>query len=102
MLQPLFKDAARAELIAQTEAIRVFNEGAFERWTQVGVTRAVWQTVRDSFVCPVCRRLHGTVAEIETGWTHPGGTGDEARYEGQTYRDSAHPGCRCFRRPLVE
>lgn len=81
----------RAELIAQTEGIRAFNEGAFKRWDMAGVTRARWQTVNDPNVCPTCRALHGKVAEFRNGW----------EIGGKVYREIAHPGCRCFRRPVV-
>jgi SPP1 gp7 family putative phage head morphogenesis protein len=102
LLLPVFKNPHRAELIAQTESIRVFNEGAFERWRGVGVTQATWQTVNDAHVCPICQPLHGTVGSVDTGWTHPGGADDAARFAGKTYTASAHPGCRCFRRPKLD
>ena len=81
----------RADLIARTEGIRAFNEGAFKRWEVAGVTRAKWQTVNDGNVCPICRALHGTVAEFRAGWA----------IQGKVYKAIAHPGCRCFRRPVV-
>lgn len=109
-MRVIFKDRKRAKLIAQTESIRVYNEGAFRRWKSVGVHRATWQTVRDQRVCPLCRPLQGQVADIDAGWVHPGGTiiddkgrsHDAGKFRGKVYRDSAHPGCRCFRRPAIE
>lgn len=109
-LTPVFQDKKRAKLIAQTESIRVYNEGAFERWRQVGVKKAIWRTVRDKRVCPICYMLNGQEGDIDAGWIHPGGTlidPDFNRrinadmFRGRVYRDSAHPGCRCFRRPVV-
>lgn len=82
----------RARLIADTESTKTFNSGAFERWKNVGVSDAVWVTVRDKHVCRICRRLHGQRAKISDGWV----------LDGVTYRDSAHPRCRCPRRPVVE
>lgn len=83
----------RSQLIAQTEALRAFNEGAFKRWDDAGVKQATWQTVRDGRVCEVCRGLHGQVAPISVGW--------RSAVTHQTYTTSAHPGDRCFRRPVV-
>ena len=82
----------RRAKIAQTESIIAYNEGAFKRWEKAGIQKSTWQTVRDGFVCKVCRRLHGMVANFRDGWT----------VGGKTYRASAHPGCRCFRRPVVD
>lgn len=81
----------RARLIAQNEGVTAFNEGAFARWRAAGVTRAIWQTVRDSHVCPICRGLHGDVAEFDHGW--------RSSVTGDVYRAKAHIGCRCFRKP---
>lgn len=111
LLTPIFKDPVRAGAIAQTESIIVYNEGAFDRWKRVGVKRAVWRTVQDKHVCPICRPLNGQVANIESGWIHPGGryldpydnqqvNGD--RFRGKVYRASAHTRCRCFRRPILD
>lgn len=109
-LTPIFKNAERADAIASTESIRVYNEGAFKRWEDVGVTKAVWRTVQDNHVCPICRPLNGQVADIRTGWVHPGGSFidpfdnrrvEAERFKGRVYRDSAHTRCRCYRRPVV-
>lgn len=98
-LAPIFKDKNRAKAIAQTESTRVFNEGAFTRYEEVGITKATWQTVRDDRVCPICRPLHGKVGEFRTGWVHPGGSGDSGKHGGSTFQPPAHPRCRCFTRP---
>lgn len=110
-LTPIFKDAVRAASIAQTESIRVYNNGAFERWQRVGVKKAIWRTVQDGHVCPICRPLNGQVAAFTTGWTHPGGSYidpydnkrvESDKFRGQVFTDSAHTRCRCYRRPYVE
>ena len=85
--------AARAKLIAQTEGIRAFNEGAFSRWQRAGVTEARWQTVNDDHVCKICRRLNGQVARINEGWY--------SDVTGKRYTSSGHPGCRCPRKPIL-
>lgn len=91
-LTVLFEDENRARLIAQTETTRVYNEGAFERWREAGVTRAKWQTVRDGAVCPVCEPLHNSVGTLSGGWRSSAGD----------VKPPAHPGCRCFSRPVLE
>lgn len=91
-LTTIFQDKRRARLIAQTESTRAYNSGAFERWKRAGVQKARWVTVRDGRVCPVCEALNGQEADIAIGWT----------YAGKVYRELAHPGCRCYRRPVLE
>lgn len=108
-MQTVFTDTKRATLIANTESIRAYNEGAHERWRQAGVTEAIWHTVRDSHVCTYCAPMHGTRAAFDVGWTHPGGimTGldglpiDTSALKGQILGQPAHTGCRCFGRPVV-
>jgi hypothetical protein len=42
---------------------------------------------------------------FNAGWIHPGGTVsdvDVSRYAGRTLQHPAHPGCRCFGRPIVD
>jgi hypothetical protein len=63
----------------------------------------------DRHVCPICAPLDGLVADFNAGWQHPGGTvadGDStidvSRYAGRTLQHPAHPGCRCFGRPIVD
>jgi HK97 family phage portal protein len=85
---------SRARLIAQTETTRAFTEGNFERWRQLGVTEAQWRTQRDAHVDDeICRPLHGVIGSLAEGWVNP--------KDGETYRIPAHPGCRCFPRPIT-
>lgn len=93
-LETIFNDASRAATIAQTESTRVYNEGAKQRWQQVGVQRAKWQTVSDSLVCPICMELHNQEFDLKQGaWSE----------ELQQYVQApAHVNCRCFARPIIE
>jgi SPP1 gp7 family putative phage head morphogenesis protein len=93
-LTTLYKDPVRARNIAQSESTIIYNEGAFKRWEDAGVEQARWVTVKGSKVCDVCRRLDGQVADIKTGWRDP--------VTGKVYRSSAHPGCRCPRKPVID
>lgn len=85
---------SRARMIAQTETTTAFTEGNFERWRQIGITEAQWRTQRDTHVDDeICRPLHGVIGTIAGGWVNP--------KDGRTYRIPAHPGCRCFPRPIT-
>lgn len=84
----------RAKLISNTELARAYNSGANKRWQDVGVRKAIWQTVRDSMTCPICREVHGQEYTI--------GEGVYSRKAGKYLRAIAHPGCRCFSRPKIE
>lgn len=88
----VFDDPARARLIAQSEANRAYNNGALARWQNAGVTRAKWRTATGD-ACDVCKRLDGQEADIATGWKDP--------ETGKVYRDSAHPGDKCYRSPVL-
>ncbi len=90
-LTSIFKDEARAQLIAQTETTRAYNEGSNERWRQAGVNKARWVTLNDSLVCPSCLALHGQIANIDQGW----------ELNGQFYTPPQHPGCRCYSKPVL-
>jgi HK97 family phage portal protein len=92
-LIPVLKDPIRAANIAESESGIIYNEAAFQRWTNVGVSKARWVTVMDDLVCAICRRLNGQISDINTGWTDP--------LTGQVYRASAHPRDRCFRKPVL-
>jgi SPP1 gp7 family putative phage head morphogenesis protein len=93
-LENIFHDAARAASIAQTESTRVYNEGAKQRWSQVGVKRAKWQTVNDSLTCPICLELHNQEFDLSQGaWSD---------ILDKYVQAPAHVNCRCFARPIIE
>ncbi len=92
LLEPIFNNPVRAEMIAQTESTRVFNEGAQTRWANVGVTKARFVTVRDSKVCPTCKSLYGEIGIVGQGWV----------VDGVTYTIPVHIGCRCFAKPIID
>ena len=89
-LETIFNNPDRAHLIAQTESTRAYYEGSRYRWEQAGVSKGTWRTVRDALVCPICAPLNGIESTFEAGW------GD------QGIQPPAHPGCRCFVRPVVD
>jgi SPP1 gp7 family putative phage head morphogenesis protein len=80
----------RAKLIAQTETTRAAYQGSKQGYRESGVISQVeWVTVNDERVCPTCGPLDGTRAPLDG--TFEGGTSVPA-----------HPGCRCFVRPVVD
>lgn len=88
-VQPVF-GRRRAQLIAQTETTRAAAEGSVTGYEQSGVVQeAEWYTVRDERVCPICGALHGQRAPLRGTFS-----------SGQNY-PPAHPGCRCFVRPVI-
>lgn len=92
LLEPIFNNPVRADMIAQTESTRIFNEGAQTRWSNVGVTKMKFLTVRDSRVCPTCKMLYGLIGTVGVGWV----------VDGVTYNIPVHVGCRCFGKPVVD
>jgi 2'-5' RNA ligase len=93
-LNEIFKDRVRAQRIAQTESTRVYAEGAQQRWAEAGVTQALWKTVNDELVCKICRGLRNVVGDFTNGW--------KSNYDGKMYKFPAHPGDRCFPKPIIE
>jgi SPP1 gp7 family putative phage head morphogenesis protein len=88
-LEPTF-GKRRAKLIAQTETTRAAHEGSQAGYEESGVVAETeWVTANDEKVCPVCGPLDGKRAPLR-------GT-----YEGNMTQP-AHPGCRCFERPVIE
>jgi len=77
----------RAEVIARTETIRSFNQGALWQFQLNGVKRVVWMTARDDRTCPYCRPLDGQVFPI-----------DRLPLGGPPI----HPRCRCMVRPDIQ
>lgn len=88
-LLPYFGER-RARLIATTEPTRAFAEGNARAWQASGVVDEVeWTASMDERVCPVCGGLHGKRRKLN----EPFDTG--------IMRPPAHPGCRCWIRPVV-
>lgn len=91
-LNVLFLDEVRARRIAQTESTAVYSMGARARYAAADVQYVRFQTVRDTFVCPVCSPLHNTIAPLNDGWVG---------VQGNAF-PPIHVGCRCFLRPVTQ
>lgn len=85
-LEPTF-GRKRSELIAQTETTRAYAEANERQWKGSGLVEEwEWRTARDERVCSlICGPLHGKRFEIGKGPDMP-----------------AHPGCRCWKAPVVK
>lgn len=78
-------ERARAETIARTETVRIFNEAAISRYTQHGVEMVEWITAGDEDVDEnICQPLEGQRFLI-----------------GRQPPNPAHPRCRCSYLPVI-
>ena len=68
----------RAELIARSEVMRAYNQGAVKFEARVGITRARWLTAGDERTCPDCGPLDGKEFDLIDLPSQP-----------------LHPACRC-------
>jgi SPP1 gp7 family putative phage head morphogenesis protein len=91
-IDAIFRDPARAQVISSTEATRAYAAGSKMRYQQANVQKAIWNTVNDSVVCPICRLFKGTIGTLDGGWSTK---------DGPVF-PPAHPGCRCWMKPVVE
>jgi len=76
----------RATVMARTEAINAFTQGAELRYAQAGIEKLEWLTAGDGRVCPICGPLNGKVFSVKS------------RHE----RPPIHPNCRCTIIPVLE
>ncbi|MFA7331035.1 MAG: phage minor head protein [Candidatus Delongbacteria bacterium] len=72
----------RAELIARSEVMRAYNQGAVKIEAQVGITRVRWLTAGDERTCPDCGPLDGKEYNLADLLSQP-----------------LHPACRCTHVP---
>jgi len=83
--------AVRSQMIATTEATRMFAEGNLAGWRESGVVSGKrWNTAADELVCPICAPLEGQVVGLDDPF------GDE-------FSDPpAHVNCRCGIQPVLK
>ncbi|MFA7329791.1 MAG: phage minor head protein [Candidatus Delongbacteria bacterium] len=72
----------RAELIARSEVMRAYNQGALKFETRVGIRRGRWLTAGDERTCPDCGPLDGKEFDLVDLPSQP-----------------LHPACRCTHVP---
>jgi len=65
----------RAEMIARTESVRIFNHAALTRYNNAGIKKWRWLAAMDERTCPVCMSKHGKVfsdpADLPPHASHP-------------------------------
>lgn len=107
----LAKNQYHAAMIARTNTLWSFNEGAMRRYENDGVTVKEWFTTEDDKLCPLCRKLDGKRVRIQDNFLEKGvrfGVEDD---EGnvrtmKTSKDwgvshpPLHPHCRCTLLPV--
>ena len=76
----------RATIMARTETINAFTQGAELRYSQAGIEKVEWLTADEERACPICGPLDGTVFSIKS--SHP--------------RPPIHPQCRCSIIPVID
>ncbi|PJN31314.1 phage portal protein [Streptomyces sp. CB02613] len=95
----------KADKVTRWETAQLPNAAAREAWRDAGVKRIQW-VARGSENCPYCKKLDGTVREIEDPFVAKGDEidGDEDGEKLVAKRDTFHPpvhaGCLCEVIPL--
>ena len=99
----------RAEMIARTETIWAWNEGARQGYEQSGVvTRLEWLASDDERTCQWCPQMDGKVISIEEDFLNKGDdfVGSEGGVLTASYDSVGHPPlhpmCRCTVIPVIE
>jgi|Deesub1362B_J571_1020462.scaffolds.fasta_scaffold00781_2 SPP1 gp7 family putative phage head morphogenesis protein len=77
----------KAERIARTEATRVFNTAAMDRYKRAGVRYYKYLAAMDQRTCPRCARNYGKIFKID---------------DPNAPRPPCHPNCRCCLSPVVK
>jgi SPP1 gp7 family putative phage head morphogenesis protein len=83
----------RAKTIAITETTRAAAEGSIAGYEQSGVVEEIeWVTMNDEKRCVTCKELNEKRAPLRGSFQISTGS----------YQAPAHPGCRCFVRPVIK
>ena len=107
-LAPFF-GKARAHRVAVTEVTRIYAQGNKMAWQASGVVNGMmWQTARDERVCPMCGPLHGTIVDLDGGWTfspemlaNNPELAKAVRAPMTVMTPPGHVSCRCYLKPVV-
>jgi HK97 family phage portal protein len=104
-------EANQSKLIARTETIWAWNEGAVQGYIQSGVVEAKeWLTAADERSCGWCEAMDGKTVGIEGSYFDKGGSmtvGEEGKEQTLSfeYEDIGHPPlhpqCRCCIIPVL-
>ena len=98
----------RATLIARTETIWAFNEGAVQGYRQSGVVEAKeWLTSWDEQTCEFCSSMDGTIVGLDLSFLEMGTdfVGERGGILNNSYENTdhppIHPRCRCTIIPVL-
>ncbi len=102
--------AARANVIARTEASYMLNRGQVVAWEASGVVeKKEWFTAQDERVCPWCMQMNEEVVELNANFRQEGDQLTATNANGteivlDIYEDvqgpPIHPNCRCALLPV--
>ena len=101
-----YMDEQRAELVSQTEVVRMSNLSNKIAYEQSGVVKTIkWYTATDERVCEYCGGMHDKSIDVKDVFFKKGDTfkGTEGGVIDLGYSDTdappLHPRCRCIIRP---
>lgn len=99
----------RAEVIARTETLWAYNNGAVEGYKQSGVVEAKeWLTAQDDRLCQYCEPMNGEIVDVDKDWFKQGEEfrGNEGGVLSFSYGNVGHPPlhpqCRCTVIPILK
>lgn len=100
-------DKSYSRLITRTGIVWANNEGAVQKYIDVGITEKQWYATDDELTCPYCAEMHEKIVGVEGDFV---GAGDSVRVEGGALRipeqvggiqhPPLHPNCRCVILPF--
>lgn len=109
LVNGLAKGVAHARMIAQTNTVWSFNEGAMQRYISVGVAVQEWMTSKDDLVCPFCAALDGVRVATGDAFLPEGaldvdveGAISSLNLPAAIEHPPLHPNCACVLLPVTE
>jgi len=106
----LARSASHAKMIAITDTMWSYNEGAYQAYRELGVTVLEWFTSKDDAVCVFCASMDGVkvltgdpfLGAGETLGVDVEGVVSELNIEHNIEHPPLHPHCACLLLPVVE
>ncbi len=104
------RSTPRARMIARTETIWSYNEGAQQRYSSMGVVAKEWVTTKDDLLCPFCEPMDGVIVAVGDPFFPEGDSqivpGKESGSQKMTFgmdvdHPPLHPNCRCTLVPVI-
>jgi len=104
------RSAPRARMIARTETIWAYNEGAEQRYSSMGVQAKEWVVTNDDLLCPWCEPMDGIIVAVGGPFFGEGEShividkkGKERKLDIaiEVAHPPLHPNCRCTLVPVI-